>query len=210
MTTVDRGPWIAGAAAFVLGIIALVAPRSTAERLPVRILTTADGLPRDQVSCAFSDERGFLWFCAVEGLIRFDGRVATIYGGDQGLNPPSVRSFFRSRSGRYWVAANAGLFEFRPNSGDGAPHFRAVPRDDGERTGTVNALAEAPDGALWLATGRGLLLATHEADRDHLREVEIGLPQDNENDRIVRAVLVDEKGVLWIGAESGLYERRAD
>ena len=54
----------------------------------MRTLTTADGLPRDQLQCVRSDRRGFVWFCTAEGLVRFDGQVAVTFGRDDGLNPP--------------------------------------------------------------------------------------------------------------------------
>ena len=57
-------------------VAAAVAAPLSAERLPVRTFTTADGLPRDQLQCVRSDRRGFIWFCTAEGLVRFDGQVA--------------------------------------------------------------------------------------------------------------------------------------
>ena len=71
--------------AVLTGVVALAArlPLS-AERLPVRILTTADGLPRDQLQCVRSDRRGFVWFCTAEGLVRFDGKVAVTFGREAG------------------------------------------------------------------------------------------------------------------------------
>lgn len=44
-----------------------------AERLPVKTYTIADGLLRDAVYKIKQDSRGFLWFCTVEGVSRFDG-----------------------------------------------------------------------------------------------------------------------------------------
>ena len=46
--------------------------------------------------------------------------------------------------------------------------------------------------------------------RTQLVEVDIGLPRELENDRIVRAVLEDERGNLWVGAGSGLYAREPE
>src|SRR5881409_3598461 len=44
-----------------------------AERLPFKRYTTAGGLAHDRVKRIFRDSRGFLWFCTVDGLSRFDG-----------------------------------------------------------------------------------------------------------------------------------------
>jgi ligand-binding sensor domain-containing protein len=69
--------------AVVTGLAALAAALPLiAERLPVRTVTTADGLPRDQLQCVRSDQRGFVWFCTAEGLVRFDGQSAVTFGRD--------------------------------------------------------------------------------------------------------------------------------
>ncbi len=44
-----------------------------AERLPIRIYTSADGLGSSFVSYLMRDSHGFLWFCTRDGLSRFDG-----------------------------------------------------------------------------------------------------------------------------------------
>jgi len=44
-----------------------------AERLPIRAVTTADGLPDNDIHRIVKDSHGFLWFCTAGGLSRFDG-----------------------------------------------------------------------------------------------------------------------------------------
>jgi ligand-binding sensor domain-containing protein len=144
--------------AVVMGTVALAAlsPLS-AERLPVRILTTADGLPRDQLQCVRSDRRGFVWFCTAEGLVRFDGQVAVTFGSDDGLRSPGVRSFLNASGDRYFVGADEGLFAFDTGPVSSRVRFTAIGRDDGQRTHAVNALAESRDRTIWCGTGSGLL-----------------------------------------------------
>jgi ligand-binding sensor domain-containing protein/signal transduction histidine kinase len=197
--------------AFVTGVIALAAVSlPSAERPPLRIFTTADGLPRDQLQCVRSDQRGFVWFCTAEGLVRFDGQVAVTFGRDDGLSSPAVRSFLNASGDRYFVGADEGLFAFDTGAVRSRARFTPIGRDDGQRTHSVNALAESRDRTIWCATGSGLLHVSQAGDRTHLVEVDIGLPRDVENDRIVHAVLEDERGILWIGAGSGLYAREPE
>src|SRR5262245_40338601 len=99
--------------------VAAMAVPLAAERLPVRSLTTAEGLPRDQLACAVSDERGFVWFCTAEGLVRFDGHAAVTFGSAEGLTSPEVRTFFIARERRFWAGTAGALFEFRPDPRDG-------------------------------------------------------------------------------------------
>jgi len=50
-----------------------------AERLPIRVYTSADGLGSSFVSYLILDSRGFLWVCTRDGLSRFDGARFVTY-----------------------------------------------------------------------------------------------------------------------------------
>jgi signal transduction histidine kinase/ligand-binding sensor domain-containing protein len=188
-------------------VTSLSAPHATGERLPVRILTTADGLPRDQIACVYPDARGFVWFCTGEGLTRWDGYTAVTFGTGDGLDSAAVWSFLPSSSGRYWVGTDSGLIEFQPMGA--GQRFQQVRRDDGQPTGAIYALAESRDGSLWCGTGSGLLRLTRDRDR-RLREIDIAMSRETENDVIVRALAEDDEGTLWVGTGSGVYARRTD
>ena len=56
-----------------------------AERLPLRTYTVLEGLPHDRVEKIVRDSEGFLWFCTVGGLSRFDGHGFRTFGVDDGL-----------------------------------------------------------------------------------------------------------------------------
>src|SRR5262245_10509264 len=86
-----------------------------AERLPVKIYTTADGLGHNNVNRIVRDSRGFLWFCTFEGLSRFDGYGFTTYSVAHGLPSQVVNDLLETRDGQYWVATSAGLCHFNPN-----------------------------------------------------------------------------------------------
>jgi signal transduction histidine kinase/ligand-binding sensor domain-containing protein len=200
--------------AVVTGVVALATMSLvSAERLPVRTFTTADGLPRDQLQCVRTDRRGFVWFCTAEGLVRFDGQVAVTFDRDDGLSSPGVRSFLIASGDRYFVGADEGLYAFDAGPVSSRVRFAAVGRDDGQRMHAVNALLESRDHTIWCGAGSGLLRLSQAAGRTHLVEVEIGLPRQigqHDNARSVNAVLEDERGILWVGAVSGLYAREPE
>ncbi len=66
---------------------------SKAERLPIKTYTVADGLLRDNVFKIKQDSRGFMWFCTVEGVSRFDGYAFTNFTTDDGLPDRRVNDF---------------------------------------------------------------------------------------------------------------------
>src|SRR5438034_5633336 len=96
--------------------ISLGAGNISAEQLPVRIYTTADGLPRDLILRIVRDSHGFLWFCTGDGLSRFNGYDFTTYGFEQGLPHPFINDLLETRRGIYWVATNGGgVARFNPS-----------------------------------------------------------------------------------------------
>ena len=63
-----------------LAYLLVLSSAASAERLPVKPYTTADGLPVDIVIRIKRDSHGFLWFCTRDGLSKFDGYQFTNYG----------------------------------------------------------------------------------------------------------------------------------
>jgi ligand-binding sensor domain-containing protein len=110
----------------------MVSAVTRAERLPVRVYSTADGLPSNQINCVKRDSRGFLWFCTAEALSRLDGYTFTNYGVDQGLPDRVVSDFLEARSGEYWVATERGLARFNPKPGPKEPMFTVSRPDEGK------------------------------------------------------------------------------
>jgi hypothetical protein len=52
----------------------------SAQRLPLRMYSSADGLAGDHIAALLADSRGFLWIGTTTGLSRFDGREFRHYG----------------------------------------------------------------------------------------------------------------------------------
>jgi len=99
----------------VLALLFAVMTAATAERLPIKHYTTADGLPCDYISRIVRDSHGYLWFCTIEGLSRFDGYRFVNYGEEQGLPSRSLNALIETRSGDYWIATDNGVCRFNPD-----------------------------------------------------------------------------------------------
>jgi ligand-binding sensor domain-containing protein/signal transduction histidine kinase len=193
-----------------------------AEQLPITIFTTADGLAHNAVHRIVKDSRGFLWFCTAEGLSRFDGYAFTNFGTEQGLPHSSVNDLLETRAGEYWVATDGGLVRFNPKgrpdrhvvyenaSPAPAPMFTVVvPEEEDRLARAVTVLLEGRDGTIWAGTNKGLYRLDRENGRS-LRPVDIHLPNEFPEQRIIADVLEDRYGSLWIASPSGLYRRWPD
>jgi ligand-binding sensor domain-containing protein len=139
-------------------LVILLISSATAERLPIKAYTTADGLARDHINRIFQDSRGFLWFCTSEGLSRFDGYKFINYGTEQGLAGRQVNDFLETRTGDYWVATDKGLCRFVPDAlpqpgpgeaGTPARKFLAYYPGDEEEVRSIKEIYEDHSGAIW-------------------------------------------------------------
>ena len=88
--------------------LALLAAQIGAEQLPLKLYTTADGLVHENVNEIVRDSHGYLWFCTLDGLSRFDGYRFVNYGVQDGLPHSSVNDLVESRTGAYWLATYSG------------------------------------------------------------------------------------------------------
>jgi streptogramin lyase len=173
----------------------------TGSQLPIKIYTTADGLPSNRINKVVLDSRGYLWFCTLEGLSRFDGYGFTNYGPRQGLIPNNINDLLETRTGEYWLATNGGLIRFDPASA--VRKFTAFQPDD-EPSRSIITVTEDLAGGLWCGTYHGLY-RFERTSGGRFRRVEIGMPESGFEPQRTNALLEDRHGVLWIGAESGLY-----
>src|SRR6266852_4818415 len=149
-----------------------------AERLPIKIFTSADGLGSSFVNYLMRDSRGFLWVCTRDGLSRFDGsRFVTYQVGDKSA-PPGIEQIVETRKGIYWIVTTGGLYRFDPN----APVPASKANSDARPT--LNAqfvsnerglLFEDHAGQLW-AAGSSLYRVNDSDKKVSFRPVDLNLP----------------------------------
>lgn len=201
-------------AALCLALALLTASSVSAQQLPVRTYTTADGLPRDLVTRIVRDSHGFLWFCTGDGLSRFNGYEFTTYGVEQGLPHSFINDLLETRSGIYWVATNGGgVARFNPSplrTEQPQNLFTVYAVGDLPTTNRVNVLYEDRAGHLWAGTDGGLFLLDETSGQATFRRVSLNLGE-LEGLLIVRALAEDSEGSLWVSTQGlGLVRRLPD
>lgn len=195
----------------VLAIVILlltVLAKSGAEQLPIRTYTTAEGLARDGVFRIVSDPRGFLWFCTFDGVSRFDGYEFVNYSVAHGLPHRVVYDLLITRNGDYWVATQGGLAHFNPHAATAEAKFKAYVPNQRPGSQVIFDLYEDESGTVWVATSNGLHTLRQTEGDWQLVYVSLGEKTDEEVD--VTTIVADSPGVLWIGAEQGLFRRFGD
>jgi ligand-binding sensor domain-containing protein len=114
----------------------------------------------DHINRIVVDSRGFVWFCTMEGLSRFDGYRLISFGTGEGLPHGTVETLLEARSGAYLVGTARGLCQFHAGSGGNRFTTNRPGKSDGANA--VSALPEASSGGIWCGTAGGLF----EAPRD--------------------------------------------
>jgi ligand-binding sensor domain-containing protein len=183
------------------------------ERLPIRTYTTEDGLAHARVRRIVRDPRGFLWFCTIEGLSRFDGAEFVTYRTVDGLPDHWVTDLLRTRDGSYWVATNGGVARFdvfagrtqdaqRPaNAEPPRQLFTVAPFEGSPTRQHVAVLFEDRAGRVWAGGQRGLSVLDRSGSTPAFRPV---VPSPA---AMVTSLVESVDGSLWIGTLAGLYHR---
>ncbi|MGA2502242.1 MAG: two-component regulator propeller domain-containing protein [Tepidisphaeraceae bacterium] len=116
-----------------------------------------------------------------------------VWTTSNGLPQDSVRAIAHTTDGYLWFATIDGLARFDGVSftvfnGSNTPVLRRS---------AMAALLAAPDGSLWIGTANNGLLRYRNGGFEKMAVP--GLPGAD-----IRALLLDSRGVLWIGADAGL------
>src|SRR5215217_4583136 len=188
--------------------VLLSCAQQRAEQLPIRTYTTADGLPRDRVYKIVPDPRGFLWFCTYDGLSRFDGYEFVNYSVAQGLPHRIVFDLLITRSGDYWVATSAGVARFNPVASNSESKFKTYVPTGRPDAQVITDLYEDSSATIWVGTGNGLHKLVQNGGDWQLEYISLG---ENPAEQLDITTTVEASpGVLWIGAEQGLFRRFGD
>lgn len=215
-----RPIWALLVAAAISGVCAF---QTQAERLPVKTYTVADGLLRDNVSRIRRDSRGFLWFCTLEGISRFDGAAITNFTVADGLPSRFTNDFLETRNGTVYIATGKGLARLNPHglrASKDNPLFTAF-LPDNPKAANIQTLFEDKNNQVFAGTSDGLYkLINIGGGQIRFELVPLGealsssggaVAAPSPNALAVSGILEDRHGALWIGTYgSGLFRRSPD
>src|SRR5262245_19645367 len=184
-----------------------------AERLPIRYYTVEDGLAHARVRRIVRDSRGFLWFCTIDGLSRFDGSEFVTYRTPDGLPDPWVTDLLTTRDGTYWVATNAGVARFdgtrrvvRNGGRQAQPPgqlFSSVAFEGPPSQRQVRVLFEDRAGRVWAGGQGGLFILDRSSAPLSFRRA---VPSPT---ALVTSLVEGADGGMWVGTLDGLFHHFA-
>lgn len=187
-----------------------------AEQLPIKIYTSADGLPSSAVTNTFRDSLGFLWFCTRDGLSRFDGREFTNYSLGDESSAQTIFYFYETRDGYYWIVSDglhrvrrADIEDVKPGESNLRPNKIKL-NTEKIAPNNFDTLFEDSQGRLWGGTNAGLFLLEREGDKVALRQIELDASVASDRGVRVKSIWEGRGGNLWIGCDTGVLRRLPD
>jgi len=108
---------------------------------------SAEGLPTATIYGIGATRDGRLWAATFKGLVFLSGQRWMPVPASMNLPGVRARNLAVDREGRLWVATDHAL-SWLP---EGGTHFEIATRT----VGRINRIAEAPDGAIWVAEADG-------------------------------------------------------
>lgn len=110
----------------------------------------------DRVSDIVEGEQGFLWFGTQDGVKRYDGYDTRDYRHDtrnsNSIQGSFILAMFKDREGMLWISSASHYLDRYDPKTNVFVHYRLPSRDT-----FVSHINQDRDGAIWLATNRGLL-----------------------------------------------------
>ncbi|MCG2584645.1 ligand-binding sensor domain-containing diguanylate cyclase [Massilia sp. TS11] len=122
-----------------------------------------------------------------------DGRFEPLVGADA-LPETSGYSAFQDARGQLWFGTRGALAR---READGS--LTNFPQFNGKQ---INGMLQDRSGLIWVASGGGLFTID---DNDQVRDIGEGRGLD---EKMVRSLMFDSVGALWVGTERGLFRQR--
>ena len=154
-----------------------------------------EGLPQSTIKTIQQTEDGYLWLGTEEGLVRFNGVSFEIFDRKNTpafSNSQDIRSLLVDRAGILWIGTGGGLIRYADEQ------FTALDVQSELAGKVINALVEDGDSAIWVGTAdAGLYVCAGQ----HCMRRQLA---DQAEPLIIRTLLIDKKGTLWVGSDQGL------
>jgi len=189
-----------------------IAPSAQLPRaLNFKHITVEDGLPTGYVNSILQDQKGFMWFGDIGGLVRYDGRHLKTFRADSEtpntLIHNQIWDLHLARDGTIWIATNGGLSQLDPRT-ESFTSFAPEPQEknpSGLHGSRFPSVYEDKDGMIWTGTWDGVLNVLDPA-RGQFRHYSARSGEDGGlADSRILVIQEDGAGTLWVGQYLGLH-----
>jgi ligand-binding sensor domain-containing protein len=161
-------------------------------------LTTAEGLPSDNIQALVTDLNGRVWIGTNEGLAKYEKNALEVVFSKDSKEIPNkyIRALAVDSSGALVIGTFTGVARY-----DGAKVEVLVDfLKDGFSEARLTTLAVAPTGRVWIGTDQGLLYSDNFTQWTRLTT------EDGLLTNYISALHVDQYGAAWIGGGGSNFD----
>ncbi len=160
----------------------------------------SNGLATNNIWSIMEDREGNIWFGTMgKGVtkFRYKGEVFKNYSRKDSLPNDMIQAIFEDSKGNYWFGSESGITKMTNGQ------IKVFTRMNKDRiklgvASNTKSIVEDESGNLWFATaGSGLF----RYDGNQFKQYTI---RDGLNDDVVYSLMIDDKGVMWIGTAKGV------
>lgn len=155
--------------------------------------TKEQGLPDDYVGVLYEDKSGNIWIANTKGYVVFDG-VKFQKPNNDSIKDFQITSFAEEKEGVMMIGTEVGVYY----SNDGALTKEKHPFI---KNSSIYNIAVAPDGAVYFATSKGLVIKANGRFEIYKYAQEEELGQLN-------SIVISKKGDVYLGGYNGIFKVR--
>jgi signal transduction histidine kinase/ligand-binding sensor domain-containing protein len=158
----------------------------------LKLFTTGDGLPGNQLNTLYKDREGSLWVGTYNrGVVRVRAQAAQSLSKDDGLSGNNVYPIVEDPTGAIWIGTWDGGLSKYSNGKFTSFHQPSFPK-------LITALQSDHQGRLWIGIWGGV----GRMEDDHFVNLTATLGVTGHP---VFAIFEDRNGDFWFGTRTGLY-----
>ncbi len=181
---------------FILSQTLNVLANSGANQLVFNRFPFAQKLPTNAVEHIFNDSEGFIWFCTIDGLCRFDGYDIKVFRSSSSnpnrLTNNSIECLAEDKDHRLWIGTMEGVNILDKRNYAITPYHH--PALTNER---IKSIAVDPIGNVWIATNsNGMVrISPDGSSRQYFNSPKDrkSIPCNN-----ITSIHIDRVGKIWI------------
>ncbi len=156
---------------------------------------------------AFQDRKRQMWVGTDQGLWLYDSKYTLLRHYTHEENNPGslthnyISAIVEDSRNQIWIGTISGVSKLKPG-GDGFTNFAYAPGKHSISSNTVYALAADDHDKLWLGTDEGLDMLDLTTEQIVTYGPDSRDPQSLSS-RSIRSILMDDKGITWVGTYQG-------
>jgi len=161
-------------------------------------MTSAEGLPGDNVQALLADSEGRMWIGTNQGLAKFENDTLEVVFGKDSKEIPNVyiRDLAMDENGALLIGTFTGVARYNGNQVETLIDFLK----DGFQEARLTTLAVSPNGDLFAGTDKGLLTSADMTTWTMLTT------RDGLMTNYVSALTVDSFGAIWVGGGGSNFD----